>query len=208
MKRKNPPRGATFHAIASACLFSSALLCVYTSCSFDYSEGGADSPPPDMTFSNTHAVRYSDGKKTMEITAATLEIYSQEKIWAGENVAFDEYPENGGGENSASAGLMLLDEKAETYTLGRGVVFTISEDDITIHADDVRWNKAEGLLSSPVNSSVSISSGNITATGRGFSADTKGRSYLFSADVSGIMSPEESEGEADPPRDAPQGQNR
>ncbi len=168
----------------------SALLCVFftlTACSFNYSEGSGSSVPPDMTFSRTKATRYSDGKKTMEITAESLEIYNPEKIWAGERISFTEYQENGKEPNSSSAGLMLLDEKNEVYTLGDGVVFNLPEDNMKVKAGDLRWNKKEGFLSSPVDGSVEIESGGITAGGTGFFADTKDRTYRFSRAVSGKM---------------------
>lgn len=168
-------------------------MCVFmlTACSFDYTEGSGDSVPPDMTFSNTKAVRYSDGKKTMEILAEKLEIYSPEKVWAGENISFTEYPENGGDPNSASAGVMFLDEKNEVYTMGGDVTFNLPEDNMKINADDLKWNKKEEYISSPVDAEVEIESGEITTKGTGFLADTKDRSYMFFRGVSGKMTPED-----------------
>ncbi len=176
-----------------------AAAAAFLSCSFNYSdaEGGKT---PDMVFSGAIAQRYSDGKKTMEIEAATMEVYISEKIWAAENVRFAEFSDDGTEENSASAGIMLLDEQNEIYTLGGNVTFYIGEDDLAIRGEDLRWEKRIYFISAPAESAVEIAGESISASGTGFSANTQDRSYSFAGKISGMLIPKdegESAGEAD-----------
>ncbi len=162
----------------------------FFACSFDY-ENIDSSKTPDMVLTGVVAERHSGGKKTFEITAAIMEIYSSEKIWAADTVSFREFSDEGSEENSASAGIMLLDEKNEVYTLGGTVTFYAGEDNLTIRGEDLRWNKRENFISAPVESKVEITGENIAASGSGFSANTQERSYSFSGRITGMLIPKD-----------------
>ena len=171
------------------CIAAIALL----SCSFKYSDSEGEKTP-DMVFTGAAAQRYSGGKMTFEIEADTMEVYSSEKIWAAEGVRFAEFGDDGAEENAASAGIMLLDEQNEVYTLGGDVAFFVGEDDLAIRGEDLRWEKPIRFISAPAESSVSITGKSISATGTGFSANTQNRSYTFAGKISGRLIPED-EGE-------------
>ena len=165
------------------------------SCSFNYSEGeGAKTP--DMVFTGAAARRYTDGKKAFEIEAATMEVYSSDKVWAAEGARFTEFSDDGAEENSASAGIMLLDDQNEVYTLGEGVSFYVGEDDLAIRGEDLRWEKSRHFISAPKESAVEITGESISASGAGFFANTQDRSYSFAGRISGRLIPED-EGEKD-----------
>ena len=163
------------------------------SCSFEYSDAEGEKTP-DMVFTGAEARRYSEGKLAFEIKADTMEVYSGEKVWAAEGVSFAEFDDGGAEENAASAGIMLLDEQSEVYTLGGNVTFYVGEDDLAIKGDDLRWQKRERLISAPMDAAVEIAGKSIAAAGTGFSANTQTRSYAFAGKISGRLIPEEDEG--------------
>ena len=163
-------------------------------CSFNYSDGEGEKTP-DMVFTGAAAQRYSGGKMTFEIEADTMEVYSSEKIWAAEGVRFAEFDDDGSEENAASAGIMLLDERNEVYTLGGDVAFYVGEDGLAIRGEDLRWEKNADFISAPAESAVSITGKSIAASGTGFSADTQTRSYTFAGRLNGRLIPEDEESE-------------
>ena len=168
------------------CLAAAALL----SCSFNYSEDEGEKTP-DMVFTGAAARRYSDGKKTFEIEADTMEAYNAEKLWAAEGVRFAEFSDDGEEANAASAGIMLLDEQNEVYTLGGNVTFYVGEDDLAIRGEDLRWEKRIHFIAAPAESTVEITGKSISAAGSGFSANTQDRSYTFAGKISGRLIPED-----------------
>ena len=174
------------------CVVAAAVL---AGCSFKYSDDEGEKAP-DMVFTEAAARRYSDGKKTFEIEADTMEVYSSEKIWAAEGVRFAEFGDDGEEQNSASAGIMLLDEQNEVYTLGGDVTFYLGEDDLAITGEDLRWEKQSDFISAPAESAVSITGKSISASGTGFSANTQDRSYTFAGRLEGRLIPEDEEDEA------------
>ena len=171
------------------CIAAAAAL---LSCSFKYSDAEGKKTP-DMVFTGAVATRYSEGKKTFEIEADTMEVYSAEKLWAAEGVRFAEFDDDGAEQNAASAGIMLLDEQGEVYALGKDVTFYVGEDDLAIKGDDLRWEKQEHFISAPAQAAVSIEGKSIAAAGTGFSANTQTRSYTFAGRINGRLIPDEEE---------------
>ena len=167
---------------------------VLAACSFNYSDGGGEKTP-DMVFTGAAAQRYSGGKMTFEIEADIMEVYSGEKLWAAEGVRFAEFDDDGAEQNAASAGIMLLNEQNEVYTLGGDVTFYVGEDDLAIRGEDLRWEKRADFISAPAESAVSITGKSIAASGTGFSASTRTRSYAFAGTLNGRLIPEDEEEE-------------
>ncbi|ULQ61092.1 hypothetical protein K7I13_07520 [Brucepastera parasyntrophica] len=174
-------------------LFSAFL----SGCSFNYNDGlDYERAVPDMVFMEASAGRYENAQLSMLFSARLLEIYDTDRIWAGEGVFFTEYSGNGAEtiEAEGSAGVMLINDEAEIYSLGMGASFYVVSDSIYLRAPDLRWQKKQHHLSAPHAGLVEIEKddGSIIR-GTGFFADTLSHSYSFENEVSGILSRETGE---------------
>ena len=168
-----------------------AILLVFSSCSFNYTEGeGEGKILPEMVISGAQATRYEDARVSMVFSADTLEVYDSERVWAGEDVSFVEYDSDDASSIAVegSAGMMLIDDKNEVYSLGNSATFYMKKDDIRLSAPDIKWTKKINRIAGSELGIVEIreEDGSIIQ-GAGFTADTLKREFLFSRDVSGSM---------------------
>ena len=160
-------------------------------CSFDYGAGTAgENAVPEMVLTDVSASRYENARISVVLDAGKLELYTSDNVWAGENVSFTQYAQDGSGTVDAegSAGLLLVDDTNEVYSLGENVSFHLLSDDFLFRANDLRWTKKKNLLSSSDEGEVAIeeSDGSVIK-GSGFFADTLSRTYAFSKPVSGVL---------------------
>lgn len=173
-----------------------SLLCLLSSCTFNYSDGTGLGPAiPDMVLTDVSAQRYEDAKLSMVLSADMLEMYDTDGVWAGENVSFVQYSGDTPDEVEAegSAGFLLVDQDEEVYSLGEDISFHLLTDDLFFTANDLQWTKKAHRLSGSANGEVAIeeSDGSIIR-GTGFVADTLARVYEFSDPVSGQLVNEDS----------------
>ncbi len=161
------------------------------SCTFNYSmEGSALENVPDMVLSEAVIDRYEDGALAVQLSAEKLEMYDQDRVWAGETVAFTSFSADTSQQidTTGSAGLLLIDDRSGLYSLGNTAYFYIASDDMSIHAEALRWAKTAHTLSGPQNSEVVLVKGDgTTIRGNGFSADTLRYAYRFDSAVSGLL---------------------
>jgi len=184
-------------------LYILAILSVFgsSSCSFDY--GTADSKEdmmPEMVLESMTADRYENALLSVAFSAQTLEMYRTDRIWAAEEISFVQYAAGGTMEIEArgSAGLLLVDDAHEIYTLGDGVSFELLEDNLFVSANDLRWSKKDRTLSGSRTGEVVISKDDGTLVrGIGFFADTASRTYDFAENVSGMLVPGDADADAD-----------
>ncbi len=171
-------------ALAYIALFSSLTL---AACSFDYSSG-ADSgrAVPEIVLRGADASRYEDGAVSVTLTAETLEMYAADDVWAGERVSFTQFDRNGNVASDGSAGLLLVDNAAESYSLGNGLLFHVWDDDLFFRASDLQWSKKTHRLSGGAGETVSVEKSDGTELrGKDFFADTLARTYRFASGVEG-----------------------
>lgn len=167
------------------------LFPLFLSCSFNYgNDTFGTAVIPEMVLTGVEASRYKDARLSMLLSADTLEMYDTDRIWAGEKVTFHQYSSDASGtlEAEGQAGLLLVDDSSEVYSLGEGTTFHSIKDNLTFSAEDLRWTKQTHRLSSPVDGKVEIekSDGSVIS-GTGFFADTLARLYEFSKPVSGKL---------------------
>ncbi len=167
-----------------------ASLCV-SACSFDYgSELADDTSIPEMTMTGVNASRYENARLSVELRASILEMYDADKIWTASDVEFVQYTNTGDGaiEAEGSAGLFLVDDAADVYSLGQTASFRIVEDNLFLTASDLRWDRSVHTLVSGLASSVELerSDGSVIV-GTGFSANTLSREYQFTGSVAGKL---------------------
>ena len=173
------------------------VLLQLVACSFDYGSGTAgENAVPEMVLTDVSASRYENAKLSVVLDAGKLEMYTSDNVWAGESISFTQYAQDGSGKVDAegSAGLLLVDDTNEVYSLGDKVSFHLLSDDFLFRANELRWTKKKNRLSSSDDGEVAIeeSDGSVIK-GSGFFADTLARTYSFSKPVSGLLVNESSD---------------
>lgn len=146
-------------------------------------------PQPDMVFTNVTLKRYTDALVDLDVRAQALEMYDEEKIWAGRGISFTQYDTNAQKESiKGKTGILYIEEKSEEYSLGNDVAFHLLEDDIAIKGEALVWKKKEHLLSAPTNEKVSITQKDeMTVEGRSFAANTVTKAFTFSESAHGTI---------------------
>ncbi|MGP1431144.1 LPS export ABC transporter periplasmic protein LptC [Treponema sp.] len=164
------------------------FLCI--SCSFNYQDLPEQTVvQPDMIFSNVTLKRYSNALTDLNVYAKALEMYDEEKIWAGKNILFVQYDEKTQKESmKGETGILYIDEKAEEYSLGGSVFFHLIEDDLSIRSPALIWKKKESLLAAPAEETVSITQKDeVTIEGKSFAANTAAKEFSFAEGSSGTI---------------------
>ncbi len=157
-----------------------------------------------MVLNDVKVERYEKARVSIQLEAGSLEMYDADKIWAAENVSFIQYAADGSGtvESSGFAALMLVDDKAEVYTLGKETEVHLISDNLLMKASDLKWSKKTNRLSGSKTGEVEIAKDDGSLIrGTGFFADTLSRSYDLSRTVSGQLvtgKPAEDESVVDP----------
>ncbi len=188
----------TRSSVATACIL--AFVTAFSSCSFNYAEGdGEGKTLPEMVMIDAAAKRYEDSRVRIEFRARALEVYDADKVWAAEGVSFTEYAGSGeqGVRAEGSAGVLVIDDRAEIYTLGREASFRMIDDDLFLAAPDIRWSRKDNALAGPEDGVVEVRERDGTVIrGTGFFADTLRRTYRFSGRISGefVRDPSDADG--------------
>ncbi|HNY21909.1 MAG TPA: hypothetical protein PKO22_07135 [Treponemataceae bacterium] len=161
------------------------------SCSFDYSDAADKEPPqPEIVLDEAVASRFSSARLSVAFSAERLELYDADSIWAGKNITFTQFSEDGTGtvEAEGKAGFMLVDNANEIYSLGDSVVFNVKSEGMLFDAPDLRWEKKTNWLYAPKDGLVTISRDDgTTIQGTGFIADTLGWRYEMNQSAEGTM---------------------
>lgn len=169
-------------------LLLSIFFCA--ACSFDYQEMPHQSEPqPDMVFTNVDLKRYTDARVDLRVHAKALEMYDEEKIWAGKDITFAQHDVKDGTETiNGKTGILYIDEKSKEYSLGSGVLFHLLEDDVAIKSHALIWKKKDNLLSAPVHERVNITQKDeMSIEGRGFAAHTATKAFAFNKGADGTI---------------------
>ena len=166
------------------------IIFIYTACSFNYQELPEQAAPqPDMIFTNVTLKRYEDTLVDLSVYAQELEMYDEEKIWAGKHISFIQYDKKTQKESmKGQTGILYIDEKAEEYSLGDTVSFQLIEDDFSIRSPALIWKKKENFLSAPADETVTITQKDeITIEGKSFAANTAAKEFAFNEGATGTI---------------------
>ena len=84
-------------------------------CSFNYQDLPEQTvSQPDMIFANVTLKRYDNALVDLSVHAQELEMYDEEKIWAGKHIDFVQYDNKTQKESMrGETGILYIDEKAE-----------------------------------------------------------------------------------------------
>lgn len=166
------------------------IIFICTACSFNYQElPEQTAPQPDMIFTNVTLKRYEDTLVDLSVYAQELEMYDEEKIWAGKHINFVQYDKKTQKESmKGQTGILYIDEKAEEYSLGNTVSFQLIEDDFSIRSPALIWKKNENFLSAPTDETVTITQKDeITIEGKSFAANTAAKEFSFNEGTTGTI---------------------
>ena len=159
-------------------------------CSFNYRDTPEQiTAQPDMIFSNITLKRYNQGVPDLTVHAQKLEMYDEEKIWAGERISFVQYDEKTQKKTmKGETGLLYIDEKTSEYLLGDNVFFHLIEDDFSVRSAALIWKKKEYLLAAPAGETVTVNQKDeAIIEGKNFVAHTATKEFSFNRESSGSI---------------------
>ena len=169
-------------------LFSS--FCLF-SCSLKYGMTiQNEENVPEFIFQDVQFDRYEDGEKTLGMKAEKLEQYKDGKSMYAKDIEF-EICNNSEVTNSGKCGYLSADTKNERYVLYNGIEIENTKDQLTVKADNLKWNGKSEQLTSSRNDVVTIQKGDTVLQGSGFSASAISKKFVFNGVVSGYTDTKE-----------------
>ncbi|MDR0589538.1 MAG: LPS export ABC transporter periplasmic protein LptC [Spirochaetaceae bacterium] len=157
-------------------------------CSFDYGMITMEEDYPDLLMQNTEYVRVRDGDPVVRVKAKQVKRYEKRQTMELDAFSFEQFEDHGETLNAVgSAGTASMDLGSGNIQLGGKVTIAVDSEDIIIETDAIEWKDRERSLSGGEDIVVDIYRSDGTSfTGRGFSADLRQRTWIFSGDVEGI----------------------
>ena len=171
--------------LAIQTVFFSALL---ISCSLNYDEQvKSEGVVPEFTFTNAKFSRYEGKKKSMELDAESLEQYKSDSASFAKNATFRTWKKDGTLETEGKCILLGLNTNDKIYTMFNDIILKNFEQELEIHAQNLKWDGATEQLVSGKNDTVRIKRGDLELEGKGFSASGLSKSFSFSQRVNGTI---------------------
>jgi len=173
-------------------LVAAAVLCSLplfsAGCSLNYSDGkkNVESEVPEFVFSNADFSRWEKNKRTLSMRARTLEQYKGGGTYA-DSVSFTAYDDDGSAETEGSCGLVAFDAKQKIYSLYDGIELTSRSKNVTITADELRWDGNTEQLTSRRTDTITMKKNGTIVRGSGFSASGVSNRFVFTGAVSGTV---------------------
>ena len=173
-----------FRAAAALCCW----LFFLSGCSLNYSDGkkNVESEVPEFVFSNADFSRWEKNKRTLSMRARTLEQYKGGGTYA-DSVSFTAYDDDGSAETEGSCGLVAFDAKQKIYSLYDGIELTSRSKNVTITADELRWDGNTEQLTSRRTDTITMKKNGTIVRGSGFSASGVSNRFVFTGAVSGTV---------------------
>ncbi len=174
-------------------LFLTFILTLF-SCSIDYGTTPEDhSGSPDFFFFDTTLTRVQNGKPRAILQAGTIEQYNAENCMYGDTLTFQLLSPEGDLQTSGTCTLFSLNQDTQIYTLLQSVEISSYDQDMTISANNLRWDNAAEQMTSDTESPITIQTGVTgdgnktvtTITGTGLTFDGVTRTFHFAQAVTG-----------------------
>ena len=118
--------------------------------------------------------------------ARTLEQYKGGGTYA-DSVSFTAYDDDGSAETEGSCGLVAFDAKQKIYSLYDGIELTSRSKNVTITADELRWDGNTEQLTSRRTDTITMKKNGTIVRGSGFSASGVSNRFVFTGAVSGTV---------------------
>ena len=157
-------------------------------CSFDYTGGqGLEDSKPDIVMENIEYVRVRGGDMLARFKAEHAERWEERQTMEIKNFTFEQMEDRGETINVEGRGnKAAIQTDTGDITLSGGVWISIESEDITISTDGLEWRDKEKTIKCGDEDEVGIQRSDGTSfTGRGFSADIRSRTWVFTGEVNG-----------------------
>ena len=165
------------------------FLCVLlTACSFDYGvDSETDKDKPDIVMEKIEYVRVRKGDPLVRFHAEHAQRWEDRQTMEIESFSFEQLEDHGETVNAEGrAGTATVQIDSGDAALRGGVRINIESEDIIIKTGGLEWKDKERTLSGSAEDEVDIERSDGTSfSGRGFSADTRNRTWTFSGEVKG-----------------------
>lgn len=180
-------------------LYTAAVL-LLSSCSLKYGMNTYDdSSTPEFIFSDVQFERYEDNKKTLSLDAEKMEQYKDGKSLYAQNLDFQIFDSSNEVSTEGSCRLLAADTKEEKYVLYDDIEINNKKDDMTVSADNLKWNGKSEQLTSGRNDMVSIKKGGTVIQGSGFSASGVSKKFAFTGVITGTAETDDGKQDAQEP---------
>lgn len=166
--------------------FSTTLFfLLFSACSLRYGMANFDdSSTPELTFTDVNFDRYEDDKKTLELQANRLEQYKGGNEFFARDLNF-QIIEDDEVKTEGKCSLLAADSDAEKYVFYDDIEINNKKDDLTVIANNLKWNGKNEQLISGRNDVVTITKGKTIIQGSGFSASGVSKKFSFTGVITG-----------------------
>lgn len=159
---------------------------LYTACSLQYEEAvSIDDSVPELTFRTIELSRYRDYNRTIQLSAALLEQYRDTGASYAKDASFVTWTDEQALDTEGSCGLLSLNTKDELYTLFGNIEMRNHTNNVTLLAQNLRWNGKTEQLISGAQDQVTLIKDGLSLTGMGFSASGVTHRFVFEKGVTG-----------------------
>ncbi|RPJ07460.1 MAG: LPS export ABC transporter periplasmic protein LptC [Spirochaetaceae bacterium] len=171
----------------------SLLVCItllFFACSLDYQDNQGtkelSDKIPEAVFTDFVHMSVKETRLLFSLEAKEAQLFQKQKRTVLTGVRFREYDDNGeiSVEGHANRAIYYTDtENAEIYG---AVYFRSNQEEITMYAESLFWDRKSRMLSAYVGETVRINKDDGSyITGSGFSADARKKSINYSSGVWG-----------------------
>ncbi|MDR1058455.1 MAG: LPS export ABC transporter periplasmic protein LptC [Treponema sp.] len=177
-------------------------LLLLSSCSFDYGDMGENrEEQPDIVMKDVEYVRVRGGEPQVRFRAEGAERYENQQTMELRNFSFEQFNPKGTDVSAIGrAGSAHVELDSGNIHMDQGVRIDVESEDITIETREIRWRDKERILAAGEGEQVEILRPDGTNfLGRGFSADVRNRTWIFSGGIEGTYVHEDEEEETPEP---------
>jgi LPS export ABC transporter protein LptC len=178
--------------------FFLTLFIFLAGCTFDYGEiPETDDSQPDIVMTDVEYVRIRDGDPQVRFKAESVERYESKQTMELRNFSFEQFEGRGDEVNaSGTAGSAHIDLESGNIILENGISIAVDSEDITIATNNLSWYDDEHRLTDEGGGVVEITRGDgTTFYGKGFTANTRARTFEFTDGIEGTFVDEDDEEE-------------
>jgi LPS export ABC transporter protein LptC len=182
MKRKFLP----YYLFLITCSLLSCSL--FIACTFDYGDQTTQNDKqPDIIMGDVNYTRVRNGSPEVNFQATQAERFEKKRTMNLEDFSFKQFSNHGKDVNAkGEGGYAQVKLDSGDVNISKGVSIRVDSEDVTIKTDKLSWQDDKHDLSGDADSTVDIQKSDGTAfTGKGFSANTRSRSFEFSGGIEG-----------------------
>jgi len=164
------------------------LVFLFGACTFDYgADQEADGGRPDIVMESIEYVRVRGGNILARFNAEHAEQWEERQTMMLRDFAFQQMEDQGETVNvEGTAGAAEVDLDSGDIVLFDGVRVRIESEDLIISTIMLEWNDSGKTLTGGTDEEVEIErSDGTNFTGRGFSADIRRRTWVFTGEAWG-----------------------